>query len=120
MVKKDPRVYKDNFEVGRYSLTLESKESHWEGDSGKMEDMPGDFFSAKLFLRGIQDPDALEKLASEKSVDEIFPRDSFRKEITNEPEGYAELLHKHHIKEFSSKPESYYKRLVQAVLKKKL
>lgn len=105
------QVYTDN-----YTFLVHSVETHWKGhDSGKMEDMPGNFLSQTISLRDCSKPSHLESIAIEKK---LVLRES-KKEITNEPEGYSKLKHKQLIKHVKEHP-GYYLQTLQRVVKDSL
>ena len=114
---KTLNVYETPVESGRYKLLVKSTETYWSGeDSGKMEDMPGTFLETQISLLDISKPlSKLEALAVEMKV--ILHKG--KREITDEPKGYAKLWH-NHIVQKAEKDLTKYIQNIATLVKDKL
>ncbi len=109
--------FDDFVNIDKYCLEVQSIHTHWDGsDSGKMEDMPGDFLVTKVFLKEIQSPDTLESLAMELKVNEL--EEYCGVETTSQPKSYANFLHEARVDEVKNQDPDYYKRKIRSALKK--
>lgn len=109
-------AFDDFFSVDKYRLEIQSIHTHWEGsDLEKIEDMPGDSFSTKVFLKTIANPDLMESLALEKRVHKL--EEYKRREITREPKGYVKLLHDARMDEAKNRNPQYYREKIRIALK---
>ncbi len=105
-------VYNSKTKTGRFRLTIKSIETHSFGyDSGKMDERPGDFLETQVSIKNISKPSALEALAVEKRL--ILWEN--KKEITDEPEGYAKLKHDQIVAKVQKSPDYYLQDLRKAV-----
>lgn len=114
-MSEDKIVYeeKSNVKSGRHTFSVYSVETYWPGyDSGKMEDMPGKFLQQTISLIKCSKPSNLEALAIERKV---ILRKAPKREITNEPEGYAKLKHKQLVTHVKEHPGYHLQTLQQAV-----
>jgi len=110
------KEYNSTVTVGSWKLGVKSIHTHWEGhDSGKMEDMPGDFLETRVLVKSIS------KEASPLSPEESLAvkyrvvLSKIRKEITHEPKEYAKLWHYHIRNQVKEQPTLYLQNLKKAV-----
>jgi len=115
MGEEVPNKYKSELTLlNRYKITVSTTEKYYPGDSKGMEGIPGTFLESTIRLEGITEPcSPIEKLASQYKV--VLTKRN--KEITNEPEGYADLFHRDFIKKIQENPEIY---LSEDILQKKV
>jgi len=114
--------YCNRIQAGNLSLELKTSVEYWEGNGNlKLEDLPGTFMDISLrVIGGNKDLFPLESLAVKHRVVVWKPN---RREITDEPEGYAELYHKSVLKKVRDcvkKDPSHYTKYLGGVVKQYL
>lgn len=116
MVDLSIKAYKTEVQTGKYTFSVEVKESYWEGGKGgDMEDMPGTFLEAKVALEDILgELTPIEQLAVQHKV----VLSEINKEITNEPKGYTRLYYDDLVEKVQTNPERYTKDIKRKVKEK--
>ena len=116
-IKNFSKDYETLFESGRYFLTLKSKLRYWDGTfSGRFVRTSTTFFESELILRGIGNPNILEKMALDSGITKLDYLFGAKIELNNEWTRNAEIIHnKIHNKRLHSlkiKGEKYFRELV--------